>query len=49
MQPLLCTGYLTRSIWANDRLAKKRGLDHPIGTFWDVSIHDHVPTTIQNV
>ena len=49
MQPLLCKGYLTRSIWANDRLAKKRGLDQPIGTFWDVSIHDHVPTTIQNV
>lgn len=49
MQPLLCKGYPTSSIWANDRLAKKRGHDHPIGTFWDVSIHDHVPTTIQNL
>ena len=44
MKPLLCKGYPTRSIWANDLLAKKRGYDIPIGTFWDVSIHDHVPS-----
>ena len=49
MKPLLCKGYPTRSIWANDLLAKKRGYDIPIGTFWDVSIHDHVPSTIQNL
>lgn len=48
MKPLLCKGYPTPSIWANDLLAKKRGYDIPIGTFWDVSIHDHVPSTIQN-
>jgi len=33
MKPLLCKGYPTQSIWANDLLAKKRGYDIPIGTF----------------
>lgn len=49
MKPLLCTGPATKSIWANDIMAKQRGYTTSIGTFWDVSIHDHVPTTIKNI
>lgn len=49
MKPLIMQTIQDETIWGNDILSKKRKVDKPIGTWWEVSAHPYCSTPVANI